>query len=148
MNKAETAVQYFESYNCAQSVLAAYAADYGLEKEAALQIAVGFGGGIGRLQDICGAVSAAVAVLGLASGFKESDRRPEINAAYDTVRRFIADFESEKGTTKCRALLNCDLSSEEGQKYFKENNLKDNCRNYVRLCCELLDKYTAANSAG
>jgi C_GCAxxG_C_C family probable redox protein len=143
MNKAETAIKYFESYNCAQSLLAAYAAEHGLEKEAALQTAVGFGGGIGRLQDVCGAVSAAVAVLGLASGFKESSGRPEINAVYDTVRRFVADFTREKGTTKCRELINCDLSSEEGQKYFQEHNLKDNCRGYLRLCCELLDKYTA-----
>ncbi|MCL2381055.1 MAG: C-GCAxxG-C-C family protein [Treponema sp.] len=143
MSRAETAVKYFDVYNCAQSTLAAYADDYGLEKDKALQAAVGFGGGIGRLQDVCGAVSAAVIVLGLASGFKEDDGRPKINAVYDTVRRFVAEFTREKGTIKCSDLLNCDLSSEEGQKYFKEHNLKEQCRSYVRLCCELLDAYIA-----
>ena len=141
MSKAETAVTYFDTYNCAQSTLAVYAADYDLEKDKALQVAVGFGGGIGCIQDVCGAVSAAVMVLGLASNFKEDDRRPKINEVYETVRRFIDDFTREKGTIKCRDLINCDLSSEEGQKYFKEHNLKDLCRGYVRLCCELLDKY-------
>ena len=138
---AEVAIEYFESYNCAQSTLAAYAPDFNMEKETALQVAVGFGGGIGRTQDVCGAVSAAVMVLGLVSRFRESDARPEINAVYETVRRYIADFTREKGTIKCRDLLNCDLSSEEGQKYFKDNNLKEHCRGYVQLCCELLDKY-------
>ena len=143
MSKAEVAVKYFESYNCAQSMLTAYAEDFNLEKETALQMAVGFGGGIGRLQETCGAVSAAVMLLGLASGFKEEDSRPKINEVYETVRRFVDDFTRQYGTIKCRDLLNCDLSSEEGQKYFKEHNLKENCRNYVRLCCELLDKYLA-----
>ena len=141
MSKAENAVKYFDSYNCAQSTLAAYAGDFNLEKETALQMAVGFGGGIGRLQDICGAVSAAVMVLGLSSGFKEEDGRPKINEVYATVRSFVEEFTQKKGTIKCRDLLKCDLSSEEGQKHFKDNNLKEECRGYVRLCCELLDKY-------
>jgi len=143
MSKAENAVKFFDSYNCAQSTLAAYADDFNLKKETALQMAVGFGGGIGRLQDICGAVSAAVMVLGLASHFKEEDGRPKINEVYATVRSFIDEFTQKKGTIKCRDLLKCDLSSEEGQKYFKDNNLKEDCRGYVRLCCELLDKYLA-----
>ena len=146
MSKAESAVNYFETYNCAQSTLVAYAADYGLAKDTALQVSVGFGGGIGRTQDVCGAVSAAVMVLGLASDFKEADGRPKINAVYETVRRFVEDFTREKGTIKCRDLINCDLSSEEGQKYFKDHNLKEHCRGYVRLCCELLDKYLAENA--
>jgi len=146
MSKAETAIEYFETYNCAQATLLAYAADYGLEKDKALQVAVGFGGGIGRKQDVCGAVSAAVVVLGLASEFKAEDGRPKINATYETVHRFIDDFTKEKGTVKCRDLIKCDLTSEEGQKYFKENNVKENCRGYVRLCCEMLDKYLAEKS--
>ena len=144
MSKAETAVKFFDNYNCAQSVLAAYAADYDLEKDKALQIAVGFGAGMGRLQKTCGAISGAIAVLGLSSGFKEEDRRDKINVVYAKVRRFVEEFTGEKGTVKCLDLLGgCDLSSEEGQKYFKEHNLKDKCREYVRLCCELLDKYLA-----
>jgi len=144
MSKADLAVKYFESYNCAQSTLAAYAEDFGIKKETALQLSVGFGGGIGRLQETCGAVSAAVMLLGLASGFKEEDGRPKINEVYERVRSFVADFEHEKKTIKCRDLLNCDLSTEEGQKHFKDNNLKEDCRGYVRLCCELLDKYISS----
>ena len=142
MNKVEAAMNFFGSYNCAQTVLVTYAEDYGLDKNKALQAALGFGGGIGRLQDICGAVSGAVITLGLSSGFKEGDGRDKIDAVYTKVRSFIDDFTSQKGTIKCRDLLGCDLSSEEGNKFFRDNNLRDkNCREYIRLCCELLDKH-------
>ena len=141
MSKAESAINFFQNgCNCAQSVLAAYAADYDLEKDRALQVAVGFGGGMGRVQDVCGAISGAIIVLGLSSEFKDGDGRPKINEVYAKVHRLIDEFAKEKGTIKCRDLLGCDLTSEEGQKYFKEHNLRENCWEYVRLCCELLDK--------
>ena len=143
MSKAESAINFFQNgYNCAQSVLAAYAADYDLEKEKALQAAVGFGAGMGRHQDVCGAISGAIIVLGLASSFKEEDGRPKINEVYAKVHSFLGEFAAQKGTIKCRDLLEgCDLNSEEGQKIFKERSLKENCRACVRLCCDMLDKY-------
>ena len=143
MSKNESAVSFFEKYNCAQSVLSVYAGDYGLEKDKALQVTVGFGAGMGRHQDVCGAVSGAIMALGLSSGFKEDDGRPKINAVYEKVHRFIDEFSKEKGTIKCRYLLGCDLTTEEGQKFFKEHNLRSNCQDYIRLCCKLLDKYLA-----
>jgi len=143
MSKADAALKFHENYNCAQSVLAAYAADYGLELDKALSIAVGFGAGMGRVQETCGAVTGAIMVLGLSSHFKEEDARPKINAVYAKVHRFIDEFAKEKGTARCRDLLNCDLSTEEGQKFFKEHKLRENCLGYVRFCCEMLDKYLA-----
>ena len=135
MSKAETAEKLFESNNCAQSVLAAYAADYNLEKEKALQVALGFGAGMGRLQETCGAVTGAFMVLGLAGELNNKD------AIYAKVRAFAADFSSKEKSIKCRDLLGCDLLTEDGQKIFKDQNLKNKCTGYVRLCCELLDKH-------
>ena len=146
MSKAETAIKLFESYNCAQSVLAAYAEDFNTNKNQALSFAVGFGGGMGRTQDVCGAVTGAIMALGLSSEFKEGDGRDKINTVYAKVQRFLNEFAEAKGTIKCRDLLGCDLKTEEGQKYFKEHNLKESCRGYVRLCCEMLDKYLAEGS--
>ena len=141
MNKVETAEKFFETYNCAQSVMAAYAGDFELERDKALQVAVGFGAGMGRVQEVCGAVSGAIMTLGLSSGYKEGDGRDKINAVYAQVRRFINDFIEMEGTIKCRDLLGCDLSSEEGRAFFKEHNLHSNCEKYIHICCELLDKY-------
>ena len=142
MNKAEVAINSFGPVNCAQAVLSAYAADYNLEKDKALQVAVAFGGGMGRLQETCGAVSGALIALGLSSGFKEGDGREKINAVYAKVRDLIGDFTKQKKTVKCRELLGCDLNTEEGRKYFEENNLRENCRSYIRLACELFEKHS------
>jgi len=141
MSKADNAEKFFESYNCAQSLLAAYNADYGLEKDKALQVAAGFGAGMGRLQETCGAIAGAIMVLGLSSRFKEDDGRDKLDTVYANVRSFTKDFTEKKGTIKCRELLGCDLLTEEGQAFFKEHNLRSNCREYIRICCELLDKY-------
>ena len=144
MTKAETAVKMHENYNCAQSVLTAFAEDLGMTKDQALAVSVGFGGGMGRTQETCGAVTGALMALGLASGFKEGDKRDKINAVYAKVRAFIDDFTREKGSVKCRELLGgCSLLTEEGQKYFKENNLKEKCMGYIKFCSDQLEKYLA-----
>jgi len=80
-------------------------------------------------------------VLGLSSHFKDGDGRPKINDVYAKVHRFIDEFVKAKGTAKCRDLLKCDLSTEEGQKIFKEQKLRENCLEYVRLSCDMLDRY-------
>ena len=146
MSKAEIAVKLFENYNCAQSVLSAYAADFNLDRAKALQVAAGFGAGMGRLQETCGAVTGAIMVLGLSSGFREEDNREKSNAVYAKLRKLVDDFTREKGTIKCRELLGCDLSTEEGQAFFKEHNLRSNCREYISICCRLLDSYLASRS--
>ena len=144
MNKAEAAEKIFETNNCAQAVLTAYAEDCKISKDTALSVSVGFGGGMGRLQETCGAVSGAIMVLGLVSDFKEGDNRDKINDVYAKVRGFVEEFKKEKGTVNCRDLLGgCDILSEEGHKYFVEHKLRDNCRTYIRLACELLDKHLA-----
>ena len=141
MSKADNAEKIFETNNCAQSVLGAYAADFGLSKDTALSIAAGFGAGMGRLQKTCGAVSGALMTLGLASRFKEGDGRDKINDVYVKVRSFTEDFKKEYGTAKCSELLGCNLLTEEGHKYFEDNKLRDKCKEYVRFCCEQLKKY-------
>ena len=144
MSKAEIAEKIFANHNnCAQAVAGAYAEDCKLPKDTALSAAVGFGGGMGRLQETCGAVCGAIMVLGLSSEFKDGEGREKISDVYAKVRSFVKDFEKEKGTVNCRKLLGCDLLTEEGQKYFKDHNLRENCYGYVRLACDLLDKYLA-----
>ena len=147
MNKAEIAANSFMPINCAQAVLTAYAADYGLEKDKALQVAAAFGSGMGRLQETCGAVSGALIVLGLSSGFKEKDCENIIeirNTIYAKTRDLISDFTEEKKSVLCRELLGCecDLKTEEGRKFYNDNNLQEKCRDFIRLACKLTEKHS------
>ena len=68
-SKTETALQKFESgYNCAQSVLLAYCDDVNIDKSTALKISCGFGAGMGRKQEVCGAVTGGIIIIGAKHG--------------------------------------------------------------------------------
>ena len=120
-NKA--AELFWMDYNCAQSVLLAYSDVLQVDKETAINLSCGFGGGMGRLQETCGAVSAAYMIFGLANA-NSKDNPERVEKTYGMVQSFHNRFTQQKGTTVCKTLINCDLNTEEGQSYFKTNNLK------------------------
>jgi C_GCAxxG_C_C family probable redox protein len=73
--KEKTIDAFRKGFNCSQAVLSSFSPDLGLEKETALKIACGFGAGMAKLQETCGAVTGAVMVLGLKYGkYKEDDK--------------------------------------------------------------------------
>ncbi|MDR2103115.1 MAG: C-GCAxxG-C-C family protein, partial [Treponema sp.] len=149
MKKPEQAVQNFQAgCNCAQAVLTAYAEDFNLDKNLAKALATGFGAGIGRSQGVCGAVSGGVMVLGLKYGSRENDGREKINAAYDIVGNYLREFKSLKGSIACLELLSgCNLSTDEGKRYFKEHNLREACYGYVKCSCDILERIFAQEPA-
>lgn len=99
MTRAERAESLFlEGYNCAQAVFCAFAGDYGIDDETARRIACGLGGGVGRLREVCGAVTGAALVLGLREG-------PDKAAVYAAVQALAADFKAKMGTYICREHL-------------------------------------------
>jgi len=140
MSKSEIALEMFNCsmhchYNCSQSVLYAFAEEYGLDKETASSVACGFGAGMGCCQYVCGAVSGAIMVIGLKYG-------KDMKTTYKKVRDFIRRFKETTTTVECKELLNgCNLLTEEGQQFFKDNHLRQlNCNVYVRLSCEILEE--------
>ncbi len=103
---AEMAKQLFESgYNCAQAVLCAYADVTGLERDTALRLASSFGGGLGRMREVCGAVSGAAMVLGLVEGSADPADHAAKTAHYHRVQEFARRFRELNGSIVCRELL-------------------------------------------
>jgi len=96
-------------YNCAETVLGAVATAMGADP-APLRIATGFGGGVGRTGDICGAVTGAVMALGWIKGRTRPDDKETYAKVAATVRTLLADFRAEYGTLTCSALTGYDLS--------------------------------------
>ena len=84
--------------NCAQAVFAAFADEFGLDEELAKRLATGLGGGVGRMREVCGAVSAAALVIGMRLG-------PDKTKAYPVVQDFCAKFKEKCGSIICRELL-------------------------------------------
>lgn len=123
-NKVEKAIATFRSgYNCAQAVVMAYAKELDFDESQASAISVGFGGGMGRLQEKCGAVTGAFMVLGLYNSKKYADNLDRKMETYTMVQKFDEEFKILHGATDCRSLLKCDIRSEEGHHFAKENNL-------------------------
>ncbi len=106
MDHGEKAREYFlEGYNCAQAVLCAYAQDLELDTEAAARLASSFGGGIGRLREVCGAVSSALMVLGAQRGYSAPGDREAKKEHYALVREYARRFQEKNGSIVCRDLL-------------------------------------------
>ena len=100
------AVDYFmQGYGCCQSVVAAFSDLYGLDETMAKKIAAGFGGGVGRLRMMCGAVSGIVMLVGLDCGQTEGSDREGKSACYKIVQDLLAQSKAENGSLICAEIL-------------------------------------------
>jgi C_GCAxxG_C_C family probable redox protein len=120
----EKAIATFRAgLNCSQAVFSAYADELNLDNDLAISISCGFGGGMGRLQATCGAVTGSYMVLGVQTCKKFSENKERKEATYAKIQEFSRKFKQLNGTTDCIDLLKCDLKTEEGNRLAKENNL-------------------------
>lgn len=139
--KQDLAVEAFLSgFNCAQSVLLVFCETYGMDKENALKATSGFGGGF-RSGEICGAVSGAVAVIGLKYGqHLAEDTDSKLNCNAKTVA-FMDAFRSKNQSVVCRDILGHDLSTKEGFEDAQTKNLfKTLCADMVKSAVETLEE--------
>ena len=100
-------------YNCCQSVVLAYADIIGLEPTLAATISAPFGGGMGRLREVCGAVSGMTMVAGFLSPCPTADDPAAKKANYALVQRFAEAFREQNGAIVCRTLLGLDHAKDE-----------------------------------
>ena len=111
MTKAKDAVALFQQgFNCTQSILSVFAPDFGLDRDIARRISQGFGAGIGRTNNICGSLSAAIMVIGLRYGGKRTDDVAAKEKTYAVVGEFLQEFKTLHGSIACTDLLGYNLS--------------------------------------
>jgi C_GCAxxG_C_C family probable redox protein len=104
--KAKKAMELFqEGYNCAQAVLGAFAQDMNMDFQQAMMLSSSFGGGMGRMREVCGAVSAMFMVAGLEKGYSDPKASTEKAGHYDYIQQLAAKFKEENGSIICRDLL-------------------------------------------
>lgn len=140
MNKADKALEFFSNnFNCSQSVLTAFAADFGLDEQLALKLGTSLGGGA-RNGDICGAVSGALLVLGLKYGHYEADNNEQKSRAYQIAVDYINRFKEANGSIVCRELLGYDLTKPDEMACIKEKGLfGDICPKMIKSSVEILE---------
>ena len=113
MNEKERAVELFkEGFNCSQSVFTAFSDRFGIDEDTAKKISAGLGGGLGRMREVCGAISGAAMVIGSicsAVDGKDSDSKQQ---NYELVREFADRFTKRNGSIICRELLGLEVKME------------------------------------
>ncbi len=112
MTKADDAHRAFlKRFTCSAAVFSAFSGDLGLDPDMAKKIACGFGAGISKTGNTCGAVSGAIMVIGLAHGKTREDDDAATEKTRALTRRFIAEFTRKNGSINCTGLLGCNLGN-------------------------------------
>jgi C_GCAxxG_C_C family probable redox protein len=142
MDRVERAASFFEEgFSCSQSVCSAFCDDFGFSHEQALKVSSAFGGGMGHNDEMCGAVSGALMVVGMKHGRVRVDDTEAKMKCYDLAGECIRRFKATYDSVQCTDLLGCDLSSEEGLKRAREKNLFSTlCVSFVRDAALILEQ--------
>jgi C_GCAxxG_C_C family probable redox protein len=140
MTNATQAVDLFlNGLTCSQAVLTVFGEPYGLDTELAQKLGLPLGGGMARQGRTCGAVTAAVLVIGLAKDGEDKAEAKRI--AFSSVQGFFRRFEALHGTTECKDLLGADISTEEGMKKIQDEKLFTTvCPVFVRDAANILEE--------
>lgn len=145
-SRKQQAIENFMSgYNCSQSVFAAYADLFGIDRETALKISASFGAGMGRMREVCGTVSAMFMVAGMITGCTTAGDTLGKKENYDTVQKLTAIYKEKYGSIICRELLGLKkdasftetMPDERTKEYYK----KRPCVRQVAGACDILEEY-------
>lgn len=105
-SRKEIAMELFkEGYNCSQAVFAAFADKVGMERDTALRLASSFGGGFGRMREVCGAVSGMALVAGMMTGSTDAKNTDAKKHNYDVMQKLAQAFREQNGSIVCKELL-------------------------------------------
>ena len=145
MSKAELARQNFLSgCNCAQSVLCAFESECGLDHQTALKLASGFGAGMARMREVCGAVSGMFMAADLIFGPDDPTDKAAKDAHYAELQKLAAEFRKETGSVICRVMLGLEKSGPDDpvseartEAYYRKRPCPDLCA----LAAGILEKY-------
>jgi C_GCAxxG_C_C family probable redox protein len=121
-------------YICAEAVSKVVLEELNFDTDKICGVATGFGGGIARKGQTCGALTGGIITIGAVvnNGFRKPDQKEIKDKVYQKVESLYNDFEKEFGSTICQNLTDCDFSTEEGMKKFSEENIGG------KLCASLV----------
>ena len=151
--RAELAHKNFLSgYNCAQSVVMTYVdvfEEAGIDPELAAKLASPFGGGMGRMREVCGCVSGSLMVLGLVEGYNDAKAYAAKKRLYEEVQEIASRYRDENGSIVCRELLGLGKGTDaptperRTEAYYRKRPCADLCASAARIMAEFLNEVEA-----
>lgn len=148
LNEQIARKNFTSGYNCAQSVFLTYAKKYGFDNETALKISSSFGGGMGRMREVCGAISAMFMIAGLEFGYVENNNDIAKAGHYTRIQNLANEFKKKHGTIICRELLGVDIDdnpipSKRTSQYYEDRP----CEQVIADVCNIIDEFIIKNNA-
>lgn len=138
---------FLEGYNCSQAVFLAFSDELGIDQETALRLSSSFGGGMGRLREVCGAVSGMFMAAGVKYGYSDPKASDEKKEHYARIQKLAEEFREENGSIVCRELLglkqkqDSPVPEERTSEYYK----KRPCVKMVGDAARILEAYIQSN---
>ena len=132
---------FLKGYNCAQAVAVAFCDVTGLDEELSARLASSFGGGMGRLREVCGAVSGMLLVAGHLYGYSSTDDDGVKMAHYALVQELAGKFREQAGSIICREILKNPPSDPKPTPRTQEFYAQRPCARMVVLASRILDEY-------
>lgn len=134
---------FTEGYNCAQSVALAFCEEIGMAPATVAQLMSGFGGGVARLREVCGAVSGMAFVMSSLYGYNNAEKGPAKIEFYGKIQSLAHEFEDKNGSIVCRELMGLDIKHDtpNASPRTPEFYQKRPCVELVGDAAEILDKY-------
>lgn len=149
MSKGDIAKGYFEQgYNCSQSVALAFADEVGMDGKLIARLTGGFGGGIGRMREVCGTVSGTAFVLSALYGYSDPTDADAKAQLYADVQKVAGEFKDKNGSVVCRDLLGLTQDGFDNPQPEKRTDTyykKRPCGDLVKMSADLLEKFIADN---
>ena len=145
---SELAIAYFkEGYNCSQSVFLAFCDEYDMDFETALKISSSFGAGMGRLREVCGAVSGMFMVAGMVYGYSDPKDHKKKTEHYERIQYLAKEFEDKNRSIICRELLGLGTGKDKPEPELRtaEYYKKRPCAELVGIAADIMDQYIKNN---
>lgn len=150
IKRSELAMDYFkEGYNCSQSVFLAFCDEYGMDCETALKVSSSFGAGMGRLREVCGAVTGMFMVAGMIYGYTDPKDHTSKTEHYKRIQYLAKKFEEKNPSIICRELLGLDAGKDSPvpelrtAEYYK----KRPCVELVGMAADIMEQYIAEHKS-
>ena len=136
---------FLKGYNCAQAVAVAFCDVTGLDETLSARLSSSFGGGLGRLREVCGAVSGMAMVAGALYGYEDPQDDAAKKAHYERIQQLAGQFRNRMGTIICRELLENPPSDPTPSPRTAEYYADRPCARFVMVAAEILDDYIQKN---
>jgi len=140
-HELQAAQLFLDGYNCAQAITVAFSDVTGLDKDFSARMASSFGGGMGRMREVCGAVSGMLMVAGILYGYDANSDASAKKNHYALVQDLAGQFREEVGSIVCREILKNPPSDPNPTPRTEEFYKQRPCTRMVMVAARILDTY-------